>query len=292
MLTRTPYDLHLHTEWSYDAGAQLADYFRSADAHGLRCIGTADHNNWDAAHEAPELLCRYPSVRLVAGAELYVKARSLDGVWLHLLCYNLSPHSSALEGVASWYHRWAQAGGAALVDALVSAGGRAPEEADPVARACRPAKTMPVQGLTHTSRAMIAGALEARGRHVDDELLSAIHAQMWERTPDIPFAEDVVPDLKKGGALTVLAHPNLLDEHTMAPQLSELAAELMLDGIECAHPGVPVACTPVLRSYCLEHSLVSTAGSDNHGFDDIEGALGVHAGEIRWLDEFLERITV
>jgi predicted metal-dependent phosphoesterase TrpH len=115
---------------------------------------------------------------------------------------------------------------------------------------------------------------------------------MWEGTPDIPFADDVAPDMKAGGAIAVLAHPHFLADNDLERNLDALTEELMLDGIECAHPKVASERTPLLRSYCLAHGLVSTAGSDNHSAGGVRDRLGMHEGEQAWLDEFLERITV
>ena len=54
------YDLHLHTEWSYDACAPVEYYFSRARELRLRCIAVTEHHHMDSLDEIRQACRRYP----------------------------------------------------------------------------------------------------------------------------------------------------------------------------------------------------------------------------------------
>jgi predicted metal-dependent phosphoesterase TrpH len=102
--------------------------------------------------------------------------------------------------------------------------------------------------------------------------------------------QDVVPAVKEAGLLVVIAHPSMYFDGAKRELMDRLRVECSLDGLECAHPAVPAEYWPVYRAYCVEHGLVSTAGTDCHTDEEVRKLLGRHGGEEAWLGEFLERL--
>ena len=80
------------------------------------------------------------------------------------------------------------------------------------------------------------------------------------------------------GAVVSMAHPTLYLDEFDRHRLDALREEIDFDGIECAHPAIPRALTPHYRAYCVEHGLVSTAGSDSHTAAQIEAEFAMHGG--------------
>jgi predicted metal-dependent phosphoesterase TrpH len=108
--------------------------------------------------------------------------------------------------------------------------------------------------------------------------------------PRYPAVADVIPAVKAAGALVAIAHPRGYFNECDRGRMDALRLECQLDGIECAHPGVPEELTPVYRQYCEDHGLFSTGGSDCHTEEDIAEKFALHGGPDEWLDELLDRL--
>ena len=80
------FDLHLHTNWSYDAFSTVADYFRFAAAKSTTAIAITDHHLMDAYDEVLECAARFPEVPFFAGSEVSVNTPygTMDIVCLNL----------------------------------------------------------------------------------------------------------------------------------------------------------------------------------------------------------------
>jgi len=110
--------------------------------------------------------------------------------------------------------------------------------------------------------------------------------------PPYPQVEDVIPVVKSVGAKVAIAHPHGYFKQGDRARMDALRQECQLDGIECAHPGVPSEFTPIYRAYCVEHGLFSTGGSDAHSDEDIQQRFASHGGPDEWLDEFLDHLAL
>ncbi len=87
-----------------------------------------------------------------------------------------------------------------------------------------------------------------------------------------------------------IAHPFGYFRKDSVERMDALRLECSLDGIECAHPGVPPEFTGKYREYCERHGLFSTGGSDCHTDEDVATGFAGHGGPDEWLDEFLDRL--
>ena len=290
---RASYDLHLHSEWSWDGQASIATYLDHAEQLGLRCIAIADHDTWNCQEEIPSLAAAHPNILCLPGAELFVMAKSLENRWLHLLCYGFGgTGGKEMKQLHTRYGEWLSAGGRALVNALQEVLQLPEEKCVALAEGCSPANVRNVQGITHANDPIVARSLQAHGLETDPQIVKKIVNRMWEGIPPIPTSAEIVPLLKSAGLRTVLAHPYNLGPPDTLGWLDTLREEFQLDGIECAHPKINPELRGILRKYCLANDLFSTGGSDNHFTDGIANSLGHHGGEETWLDEFLERLNI
>src|SRR5690606_698297 len=89
------------------------------------------------------------------------------------------------------------------------------------------------------------------------------------QTPPYAPAERVVPAVKEAGALVVTAPPTNYFRRDDTARMDALRRECRLDGVECAHRGVPPELTSFYREYCVRRGLLSTGGSDCHHPEDV-----------------------
>lgn len=285
------YDLHLHTCWSYDATAEPEEHFRRARVLGVRCLAITEHHHLDSLGEVLALAVDYPEIRVIPAAELTVTC-SIGAV--DLLCYGFPvPLPEVLEPVIAAYHEWQREYGAAVSRGMVALGyDYGDDRRLELLQTYRAARTLAVQGTTHVQNGAQRNHFLAQGWIADADEYSSLLRRARESapTPPYPSAELVVPAVKETGALIAIAHPPVYFQGADEGRMDTLRRELHLDGIECAHPGVPEDLTPTYRQYCVKHKLFSCAGSDAHSADDIEAKLSRHGGQEEWLGELLERL--
>lgn len=288
---RASYDLHLHTAWSYDATAPVEELFAAAAAMGVRRIAITDHHVVDGLAEARAVAAAHPEVTWVPGAELTVNA-SIGAV--DMVCLGFTEAAiAALGPVWDAYHEWQRAYGAALTAGMRALGfDYTDAQREELLASYRPARTLAVQGATHVANKHQRAWFIERGFIASDEeygpVLSAAAKEVPR--PAYPSAEFVLPAVKAQGALVSIAHPAGYFQRDSRERMDLLRAELLLDGIECAHKGVPEELTPVYRAYCEEHGLLSTGGSDAHWAGTAAEVIGGHIGPDEWWDEIAARL--
>jgi hypothetical protein len=289
--TTAAYDLHLHTFWSYDATAKVENHFRRARALGVQCIAITEHHVLDSQPDVRRVAAEYEDIRCIPSAELSVNT-SIGAV--DLLCYGFPLEiSPSVQSVLDAYHSWQREYGSAISKGLCSLGFDYTDERRlELLQTYRPAQTLEVQGATHVKNGVQQDYWVERGFISSRDEYASLRRRASEAvsTPPYPAVEDVIPPLKEQGVLVAIAHPHGYFKQGDPDRMDQLLNECSLDGVECAHPGVPEDFTPVYRKYCRENGLFSTGGSDCHTDEDIEGKFAQHIGEKEWLDEFLERL--
>lgn len=288
---RASYDLHLHTCWSYDAMVTAEELFAAAGSAGVRRIAITDHHVMDGLPEAIEVAARYPGVVLVLGAELTVTA-SIGAV--DMVCLGFTPGAiEALAPVRDAYHEWQREYGAALCAGVRALGfDYSDRRREELLESYRPARTLAAQGATHVANKMQRAWFIERGFIATEDEYGPLLAEAGRLVPrpDYPAAEFVLPGVKREGALVAIAHPTRYFQQDNRERMELLREELLLDGVECAHPGVPEGLTPIYRAWCEEHGLVSTGGSDLHWHEDVTAGIGRHIGPDEWWAEVEARL--
>ena len=289
-ITAANYDLHLHTYWSYDAHADLQNHFERARALGVGCIAITEHHVLDSTPDVISMSSQYPEVRVIPSAELTVTT-SIGAV--DLLCYGFPSQTTALQPVLEAYHTWQQDFGAATCKGLQALGHDYTDaHRAELLDSYRPAPTIEVQGQTHVSNRIQRSYFVERGfiSQIDDyrDLLRAAGEKV--AFPLYPAVDFVIPSVKELGVVVAIAHPHGYFAHGDRERMDLLRAECLLDGVECAHQGVPADFTPIYRQYCEEHGLFSTGGSDSHTNEDIQTKFALHGGDDAWLGDLLGRI--
>ena len=285
------YDLHLHTCWSYDASAQLENHFKRATELGVRCLAITEHHVLDSQPQVRETARRYPDIITIPAAELTVNT-SIGSV--DLLCYGFPLDiPPALQEVLNAYHAWQHRAGEAMCQGMQALGyDYTNAHRLELLQSYRPDEVIAVQGATHIRNAIQQQYFLDRGfiAALDEYSNLSQRARQEVDFPLYPEVDFVIPTVKEAGVSVAIAHPHGYFNQGDQARMDALRRECHLDGIECAHKGVPAEFTPRYRAYCVEHGLFSTGGSDSHTDEDIQLRFASHGGPDEWLDEFLQRV--
>lgn len=293
--TTAVYDLHLHTCWSYDGLTAPQDYFERARAMGVRCLAVTEHHHTDSFDELRAVADRFPEVRWIPSAELTART-SLGGI--DFLCYDLP-----LEPEGEWaalldrLRAWQREVGAAMCRGMQRLGfDYTDAHRAEVLRRYRPERVLSRQGETHVKNGVQAAYFVQRGFIRDVSEYRELRARATE-AGESPWSgltgEKLGRAVHAVGGRIAIAHPTGYFAGADRRRMDALREECGLDGIECAHPGIPAQLTPVYRAYCRERGLFSTAGSDTHDLPPAGEPSGFarHIAPPEWLDEFLERLS-
>ena len=282
------FDLHLHTEWSYDATNPVEGYFRAAQEKKTRAIAITDHHLMDGYEDVLAAAARYPDVGYFSGGELTVHCELGD---FDLVCLNLPRRPTPeMTRIFDVYRAWQIAYGHALSENFLARGFPFDDDARmALLESYRPAKAIAKQGNSHVQNPRLRQYCIERG-FAKDEADYKAKRDSFTDLPDYPEYDLVIPVVKRAGGVVILAHPFGYFLGSDRKRMDHLRELFRLDGVECAHHSVPVEMTPVYRAYCREHGLLSSAGSDLHTtISDIFANL---ASEDSWLDEMLERVEL
>ncbi len=286
-----PFDLHLHSCWSYDARAEVEAHFIRARESGVAVIALTEHHHLDSLGEVLEVAARYPDIRAIPAAELSVTT-SIGPV--DLLCYGLPvAPSERLRRLTDLYHEWQREAGAAVSAGMQALGfDYSDDRRRELLQSYRPARAMAHQGATHVNNHIQRRYFLDRGYIRSEGEYRDVLRRASERVPVPPYpaVSTVVDAVHAVDGVIAIAHPQGYFRDDDVGRMDALRDECGLDGIECAHPAVAPELTPFYRDYCRRHGLLSVAGSDCHTQEDIDTRFARHAGDPEWLDEFLARI--
>jgi len=262
-------DLHTHSVFS-DGTYTPAQMIAEAEKIGLAAIALTDHNTvaglpvFVAAGERS-------TVKTVPGCEF---STDYNGVELHILGLYIRPeHYGIVTDLLDKAQREKEASNHNLVKALNKAG-YAIDYEKVVARS---------QGSVN--RAHIAAELMEAGyissiQEAFQDLLTKRRG--FYKPPQRIGAYDCIRFIKSIGAKAVLAHPflNLKEEAALRAFLPE-AVEAGLDGMEVAYSKFTPEQTALAKQIASDFDLAFSGGSDFHGENKPDIALGVGRGELK-----------
>ena len=243
-------DLHCHSFFS-DGTASPGELVSQARAAQLDLVALTDHDCIDGLPDfyAAAMEAGQP---VLYGIEMDVSTDSLSPkLELHMLCYGFSITDLALRTLLHTQVTERNARNLRIVDKLAAMG---------------IAIDLPADKQGTVSRAHIAKALvEARQAsdipHAFARFLSP-GAAAYDPVKK-PAAADVISLIHRAGGVCVLAHPMLI--HADPYPLMEELAGLGMDGVEVYYPSHSAADMVRLRQWTLEHQLLLSTGSDDHG---------------------------
>ena len=272
-------DLHTHSTAS-DGTYTPTELIAAAESAGLYAVALCDHNTVAGLSEFYEAakgrnICAIPGVEISTeyqGIELHV-------LGLFLPCAAWSEVTAFVEKM----NERKQKSNRALVERLKTAGYRIDYDE--------------IVGATpggHINRAHIAAAL-CHGGYVPsvqqafDTLLLAKHG--FYVPPKRLDAFETIEFLRAAGAVPVLAHPFLsLDETTLRAFLGQ-AVSRGLVGMETQYSRYTEQTQKTAQTIAREFGLLESGGSDFHGQNKPDIALGAGLGDLRVSYELARRLS-
>lgn len=270
-------DLHTHSTFS-DGTFTPAELVAAAEKLGLSAVALTDHNT---VAGLPDFLAagKNSPVETVPGVEF---STEYTGTELHILAlYLKEAHFPTVTAMMEDFRIRKERSNEDLVTALAKAGMVINYEA------------LKAAAGGYINRAHIAAELTRLGY---TESIKAAFKRLlapgagYYTPPKRLDAYDAIRFIKSTGAVAVLAHPFLnLDEAGLRAFLPQ-AVEAGLDGMEVLYPRYSPEETVLAEKIAVEFGLLPSGGSDFHGENKPDIALGAGTGKLRVPCYFLDEL--
>lgn len=269
-------DLHVHSYFS-DGTCSPLELFALAKEAGLSAIALCDHNTVSGL---PDFVAagENTGIEAVPGIEFSTEYR---GVELHILGLFIQPaHYAPINAIMDDLNRRKEQSNIDMVQRLREAG---------YAIDYGEIKAATASGFVN--RAVVGAELARLGytqsvQEAFQKLLSPKHG--YYVPPTRPDAYEIIGFIKSLGAVAVLAHPFLnLDEAGLREFLPR-AVEMGLDGMEVQYPKYDAATTVLSAQLVKEFGILPSGGSDFHGENKPDIAIGVGRGNLQIPLQYLE----
>lgn len=267
-------DLHLHSKFS-DGLNTPAELVRMAVAKGLAAISVTDHDSLDGVNEAIAA-GRVGGLEVISGVELSCEFEGRD---LHVLGYGVPPDDAGFEAMLKRFRETRHKRGLAIIEKLNALG--VPINAEDVIRK---------SGEGSLGRPHIAAVLREKGvvstqTEAFDKYIAEggpAYVPKYKMTP-----ADAVRHIHAASGLAFIAHPGIFLENI--DELYTLIAE-GFDGIEIHHPKHNGTTARQLGAIAEKKGLLTSGGSDFHGFAGRDLPLGALDVPYELLDRIKQRL--
>lgn len=267
-------DLHTHSVFS-DGTYTPAQLLDEAEALGLTAVALCDHN---AVAGLPDFMAAAEERKVIAipGIEF---STDYGGVELHIAALFVGEeHYAAVDELMAQSQRRKEESNIHLIEKLSAAGYSLDYET---------LKNSTAGGFVN--RAVIAAELMERGyvssvQEAFEKLLAPKYG--FYEPPKRPDSFEIIRFIRSIGAVAVLAHPFLnLDEQQLAVFLDK-AVPAGLDAMEVLYSTYDEATTVTAMEMAKRYGLLPSGGSDFHGMNKPDIALGSGRGNLSIPDEF------
>jgi 3',5'-nucleoside bisphosphate phosphatase len=268
-------DLHIHTLFS-DGLASPKEVLEMVRKEKLKAFAICDHDNLAGYFETRKLLTD-GDPELVAGVEL---SAGRDNEDLHILGYYFDPESKVLKKALDEFRKRRDDRGKKMLAKLKELGIDIPYET-----------VMEFAGQSAIGRPHIADAMLKIG--VVRSYESAFLKYIGNKGPAYVAKQNLSPGeaidlIHKSGGLAFLAHPGV---NNAGRHIDELLT-LGLDGIEVYHPQHNRSQCKSYMKMAESKGLLAVGGSDYHGREGIQGAIGYQDVPVTLLEALKTRVAL
>ena len=269
-------DLHIHTTAS-DGTATPEEVVREASRIGLAAIAITDHDT-AAGYERAAAEAEKTGLEVVPGIEISTKY----GGAVHILGYYIDVASPALQEVLDWIVHDRDERNEKMCELMRADGidityGEMRERFGEVI------------GRPHFAEILIERDLAKDMRDAFDRYVEK--GRKYYQGRHFLSIERSIELIRAAGGTAVLAHPfqYRLDDAGLR-DLIEHCMESGLEGMECRYSGYDAAMSGYLEQLAAEYGLLMTGGSDFHGENKKDIALGDGRGGLNVPHSFLEQL--
>jgi predicted metal-dependent phosphoesterase TrpH len=252
-------DLHIHSTAS-DGRLTPAEVVKEAAERGLKFIALADHDTIEGIAPALAAAKGFPSLKLIPGVEI---STDIPAGEVHVLGYFFDYTSRELGAKLDQFRNSRLNRAKGMVAKLDNLGIHLDwQRIEQIAGSS-------VMGRPHIAQAMLEKGYIETFKQAFTDYIGRDGPAYVEREKVTP-AEAVALIIKARG-LAVLAHPFTAgDPEAMAVELKSAG----LAGIEAYYDGYSDEEVEQLVAIAQRHELITTGGSDFHGLDSTESAIG------------------
>jgi predicted metal-dependent phosphoesterase TrpH len=252
-------DLHLHSTAS-DGRLTPEEVVKAAAQKGLKFISLTDHDTIDGIAPALAAAEKFPNLRLIPGVEI---STDLPHGEAHVLGYFIDYTSRELAAKLEHFRNSRLERARKMVAKLDKLGVHLDW------RRIEQIAGDSVMGRPHIARAMLEKGYINNFKQAFTDYIGRDGPAYVEREKLTP-AEAVALIIRAGG-LAVLAHPFTVSQpEAMIIELKSAG----LAGIEAYYNGYSQEEIGQLVALAKKHNLIATGGSDYHGLDSSETAIG------------------
>ena len=251
-------DLHCHTTIS-DGSLGISDVIKQADRDNVRFLAITDHDSLASLSRSAILGKRY-NVTVIPAAEFSAfdtKRRRK----VHILCY-MPQKPDRLEGLCLRTSEGRMKLGKAMSMKVLE---KYPITLESILRYSAGSKAIYKCHIMHALMDYgyttdLYGSVYDEIFDVNDGICSAEVKAEADFYPDVRFVTNLI---RASGGISVMSHPKVYDSMEL---LEELAAEGAIDGAEVWHSSADESYRRELIELAEKYSLITTGGSDFHGF--------------------------
>ena len=252
-------DLHIHSTAS-DGRLTPAEVVKEAARRGLKFMSLADHDTVDGIAPAKEAAKNFPELKVIPGVEISTDIPEGEA---HVLGYFIDYASRELEEKLDRFRNSRLKRAQGMVDKL-----------DKLDIHLDWPRVQQIAGASVMGRPHIALAMLEKG--YIDSFKQAFTDYIGHDGPAYVEREKITPAeavalIIKARGLAVLAHPFTVNEPEA--MIIELKAA-GLTGIEAYYNDYTAEDISRLVAIAEKHNLIATGGSDYHGLDSSETAIG------------------
>jgi predicted metal-dependent phosphoesterase TrpH len=241
-------DLHMHSTCS-DGKYSPSELVHRAKNYGMSCIAITDHDTMEGVDEAIETGLAL-GVEVIPAVEV---TASYNDKECHVLCYGVERRNEGWRSMLQAQQRIRKSRADRILGKLSEMGvylnieDVIAEDADVITR-------------PHIAQALVKSGHATHSRDAFDRFIGNM-APAYVPLDHIQLV-DLIKLAHLAGGVAILAHPG---SHYTQSQLDDMIS-LGIDGFEYLHPSHGYTLQTKYRALADQHDLLTTAGSDFHGF--------------------------
>lgn len=271
-------DLHVHSYYS-DGTCSPAELIELAQNAGLSAVALCDHNT---VAGVPEFLesARNRGVEAIPGIEFSTVYHEKE---LHILALFVADHYfDEITAMMTDFLIRKDASNECLVQALNQAGYAIDYHA---IKAGTPNGQV---NRAHIAAALVKAGYVSSSKEAFSQLLDPKHG--YYTPPERLSALDAVRYIKSIGAVAVMAHPFLSLNEAMLREFLTEAKDYGLDGMEVEYAKYDAETTALSVKIAEEFGLLPSGGSDFHGCNKPDIAIGIGRGNLAVPAEWIKKL--